>query len=412
VRIGYFTNQYPAVSHSFIRREIRALEDLGVEIVRYAIRPQVDGLNDADDKRELQLTRHILRAGVFVLAGCTVRAFCTQPRATFEALRVALGIGWKSERGLLRHLAYLVEATVLASWCRRDSVQHLHAHFGTNAAAIAMLASMLADIPYSFTAHGPDEFEKASLLSLDEKLRRAAFAVCVSSYGRSQLMRWVPSDLWRKIELVHCGLDPVYLRGEAPPPVAAPRIVCVGRLCVQKAQTLLAEAGARLRDDGIAFEIVLLGDGPLRPDLEAAIRSERLEGRVVVVGWASGDRVRHEIAGARVLVLPSLAENLPVVIMEAMALGRPVISTYVAGIPELVRPGENGWLVPPSDVAALTEALREALAAPIEQIARMGAAGRKRVLEQHDAAREAAKLKVLFAERGSTVRRPNANDGR
>jgi glycosyltransferase involved in cell wall biosynthesis len=287
---------------------------------------------------------------------------------------------------------------VLADWCRRDGIAHLHAHFGTNSAAVAMLAWRFSGIPYSFTAHGPEEFERGGLLSLDVKLRHAAFAVCVSSFGRSQLMRLVPETLWGKIKLVHCGLDAQFLAGAAPPVVEAPRFVCIGRLSVEKAQTILVDAAAALSRDGVACEIVLVGDGPMRPAIEAAIDRARLRSQVRLTGWASSERVKQEIVASRALVLPSFAENLPVVIMEAMALGRPVISTYVAGIPELVRPGENGWLVPPSDVDALAGAMREALTAPSAEIAKMGAAGRQRVEQQHNAAREAEKLRDLFAQ--------------
>jgi colanic acid/amylovoran biosynthesis glycosyltransferase len=396
MHIGYFINQYPAVSHTFIRREIRALEALGVEITRYALKPLADGLTDAEDKRELDRTGYILASGARGLLGCLAKTLLTQPLAALGAIKLAMKIGWTSDRGLLRHLVYVAEAMLLASWCRRDGVEHLHAHFGTNSAAVAMLAQKFSGIPYSFTAHGSEEFERATVLALDEKLRHAAFAVCVSSFGRSQLMRWVPAALWGKIKLVRCGLDKQYLKGDALAPVAAPRLVCVGRLCVHKAQQLLVAAAEKLRDSGVAFDIVLVGDGPMRPEVEAEIHRARLEGKVTITGWVDGDRVKREIAGARALVLPSISENLPVVIMEAMALGRPVISTYVAGIPELVRPGETGWLVPASDVEALAAALREALSAPIEQIAAMGAAGRKRVEERHDVMREAEKLKALF----------------
>lgn len=398
MRIGYFINQYPAVSHTFIRREIQALEAQGVEIVRYALRPLVEGLSDPEDERELQRTRYVLGAGAFGMAGAVARALLTQPRAALAAIGLACRIGWKSDRGLLRHLVYVVEAMVLASWCRRDGIEHLHAHFGTNSAAVAMLAREFSGIRYSMTVHGSEEFEKAILLSLDEKLRRAAFAVCVSAFGRAQLMRWVPSALWDRIALVRCGLDPSYLQAAILPPAAAPRLVCVGRLCVHKAQPVLIAAAAKLRDAGVAFELVLVGDGPMRAEVEAAIRRHRLEAQVTITGWVDGGRVKREIAAARVLVLPSISENLPVVIMEALALGRPVVSTYVAGIPELVRPGETGWLVPASDADALAGALREALTAPAERLAAMGAEGRRLVAAQHDAMREAAKLKELFAE--------------
>ena len=134
----------------------------------------------------------------------------------------------------------------------------------------------------------------------------------------------------------------------------------------------------------------------MRPYVESAIRSAGLERQVTITGWVSGARVRAELEAARALVLPSVSENLPVVIMEALALGRPVISTYVAGIPELVQPGLTGWLVPASDEVALSEAMREALDAPVEHLARMGASGRLRVRDRHDSVKEGGKLKKLL----------------
>ena len=396
MRVAYFTNQYPAVSHTFIRREILALEELGVTVIRYALRSSPDKLVDADDEIELQKTQYILKAGVGVFLYCFVSALLRQPVAAIRTFRLAVKVGWRSDRGILRHLAYVVEAAVLAQWCRRDTIVHLHAHFGTNSAAIAMLASELSGIFYSFTAHGSEEFEKAPLLSLDEKLQRASFAVCVSSFGRSQLMRWSTPDQWGKIALVRCGVDNALLEAVLQKPTLAPRFVCVGRIGEHKAQLVLIAAVRRLREAGIYCEVVLVGDGPMRNQVEKAIRHFGLADRITITGWVSGERVKAEIAAARALVLPSFSENLPVVIMEAMALGRPVISTYVAGIPELVRPGKTGWLVPASDEVALTAAMREALDAPVEQLAAMGAAARALVQERHDVIQEAKKLKKLL----------------
>jgi glycosyltransferase involved in cell wall biosynthesis len=153
-------------------------------------------------------------------------------------------------------------------------------------------------------------------------------------------------------------------------------------------------------------EVVMVGDGPMRPAVEAAIRQEKLEKEISITGWVPGERVKAEIAAARILILPSFSENMPVVIMEAMALGRPVISTYIAGIPELVRPGKTGWLVPSGDDAALADAMQEALLAPIERLFEMGAAGRAHIFERHDVVKEARKLRDMFA---SCVTR-NASD--
>ena len=402
MRIAYFINQYPAVTHTFIRREIRAVEALGMSVFRYALRPGKN-LSDPEDKQEERRTKFILKIGTRELLYCCAGTILTQPIATWRVIRQAIKIGWRSDRGVLRHLAYVFEAAVLARWCRLDGVQHIHAHFGTNSAAIAMFAWQLSGIPYSFTAHGPEEFEKAASLSLDLKLSHAAFAVCVSAFGRSQLMRWSSPNDWQKIAIVHCGLDLAYFESTLLPIPSVPRLTCVGRLDVEKGQITLVAAARRLSDAGIRFELVLVGDGRMRQSIEDAICRAGLQSKITITGFVSGDRVRDEIAAARALVLPSFAENLPVVIMEAMALGRPVISTYVAGIPELVQPNETGWLVPAGDENALAEAMREVLEASVTELTTMGANGRVRIVEQHDALKEAGKLKRLFETSIDTV---------
>ena len=407
MRIGYFTNQNPAVSHTFIRREMRALEALGESVIRYALWTADENILDPEDKMEQQQTKYILKAGVAEFLRCVVRGVIKHPGRIVRAVQLAMKIGWRSERGMLRHFAYVIEAIVLADWCQRDDVQHIHAHFGTNSAAIAMLASQLSGIAYSFTAHGSEEFEKAPLLSLDVKVRNAAFVVAVSSFGRSQLMRWLPANQWEKIALVHCGLDQRFLNIEPSLPPQAPRLVCVGRLGEHKGQLLLVAAARRLHDAGIKYTIVLVGDGPMRPLIEEAIRQNKLADYISITGWVTGDQVQAEIIGSRALVLPSFSENMPIVIMEALALGRPVISTYVAGIPELVQAGKSGWLVPASDEVALAQAMNEALTASVDRLATMGLAGRAYVSEHHDALKEAAKLQELFQAVVDTSQSPS-----
>lgn len=402
MRIAYFVNQYPAVSHTFIRREIQAMEALGVSVERFALRCG-SNLVDAQDKAEAARTRLILKAGPLVFARAFVRAAARRPATLAAVFAQAARIGLGSDRGLLLHMAYVLEAAVLADWCVRDGVEHIHAHFGTNSAAIALFASRLSGIPYSFTAHGPEEFDNGPLLSLDEKLRFAAFAVCVSAFGRVQLMRLTNPDLWSKIIIVHCGVDTAFLTAEPKDCPSARRLVCVGRLCMEKAQQILIAAARLLSEDGESCEIVLAGDGPTRELVEEAISRAKLQDSVTIAGWVSGDRVKAEIEAARALVLPSFSENMPVVIMEAMALGRPVISTFIAGIPEMVEPRRTGWLVPAGDEVALARAMREALNAPVEKLTAMGAAGRAYVLDQHDARREAQKLKDLIARRGASA---------
>lgn len=398
LRIAYFINQYPKVSHSFIRREILALERQGIEVQRIALRGWDAELVDGEDRAEQTRTRYVLRQGALALMMATLRACVASPGRFLSALRLALKIGRRADRPMVIYLIYLAEACRVLPWLREQGVCHLHAHFGTNPAAVAMLVHSLGGPSFSFTVHGPEEFDKPQFISLGEKIRRSAFVVAVSSFGRSQLYRWVGHDQWPKVKEVHCGLEPEF-HAVAPMRVPdIPRLVCVGRLCEQKGQLLLMEAAHRLAGKGIDFELVLAGDGEMRTEVERLIRKYALEKRVRITGWINSDRVREEILAARGLVLPSFAEGLPVVVMEAMALRRPVLTTYVAGIPELVRPGETGWLVPAGSVDELAVAMETILAASVDVLERMAETGYRLVLERHSIDTEAAKLAMYFRE--------------
>jgi glycosyltransferase involved in cell wall biosynthesis len=396
MKIAYLINQYPKVSHSFIRREILALERQGFEVLRIALRGWGDALVDPQDVRERAQTRYVLQGGVAGLALAVLRQFGATPIRFLQAFALALRMGRRAARPWPLHLAYLAEACRIVPWLRRSDARHLHAHFGTNSAEVAMLAGALGGPPYSFTVHGPEEFDQPEFLHLAEKIRRAAFVVAISSYGRSQLYRWIGYRDWPKVQVVHCGIEPDFHAGAAAPLPAAPRIVCVGRLCEQKGQLLLVSAVDRLVRRGTPVELVLAGDGEMRGELEALIAQCGLQSFVRITGWIDSATVRAEILAALALVLPSFAEGLPVVIMEAMALRRPVLSTYVAGIPELVRPGREGWLFAAGDVDALVAALEEMLATPAAALEAMGQAAHARVLERHAIDIEAAKLARLF----------------
>jgi len=230
--------------------------------------------------------------------------------------------------------------------------------------------------------------------------------VAVSDFGRSQIYRWISYAEWPKVRVVRCGVDAAFLAGGAQPPVDNRRFVCVGRLTEQKGQLLLLDAVGALAARGIAIELVLAGDGPMRVPIEHRIRELALGDRVRITGWISNEVVRRELLGARALVLPSFAEGLPVVLMEALAMGRPAISTFVAGIPELVEDGQNGWLVPAGSVAALVSALEHALAATPIELGRMGRAGAEAVARRHDVDKEARTLARLFADVASPSAAP------
>jgi colanic acid/amylovoran biosynthesis glycosyltransferase len=397
LRLAYFVNQYPAVSHSFIRREIRALEGEGFQILRIALRGWDNALVDQEDEDERACTRYILKDGLLALAWALLRTAVSRPAHFWAALRLALRVGWHAERTLPYHLAYLAEACRMLPWLREFGAAHVHAHFGTNSAEIVMLARELGGPPYSFTVHGPDEFDTPRLLAIGEKVRRSAFVVAISSFCRSQLYRWVERSQWGKVKVVHCGLDPAFLEHPATPAPAVPRLVCVGRLSEQKGHLLLLEAASQLASRGTRFELVLVGAGAMRADIEVLIGQLGLSGCVRLTGAVSSERLRDEILAARALVLPSFAEGLPGVIMEAMALRRPVISTFVAGVPELVRSAENGWLIPAGSVDALTSAIEDCLAKPVEELRAMGEAAHARARQRHSVAVQARKLAAMFA---------------
>jgi glycosyltransferase involved in cell wall biosynthesis len=396
MRIAYLVNQYPKISHSFIRREILALERRGFDITRIALRGWDGELVDKQDQSEREQTRYVLQNGSPALVFALLRTFLTRPIRLVRGFARAWQMSRQAERPFPIHLVYLAEACRIAFWLRRAEIKHIHAHFGTNSAEVAMLVHQLGGPSWSFTVHGPEEFDKSQQIGLAEKIRCCSFVVAVSSFGRSQLFRNVGHEHWHKVKVVHCGIERAFYADASSIMMSERRLICVGRLTEQKGQLLLIKAARLLLKRGTEFELVLAGDGEMRDEIDALITQYKLDTRIRVTGWISSGRVRDEILAARALVLPSLAEGLPVVIMEAMALKRPVISTFVAGIPELVVPGEHGWLIPAGDVDALAESMQACLDAHPETIARMGAAAYERVLHRHDVDTEALALARLF----------------
>jgi colanic acid/amylovoran biosynthesis glycosyltransferase len=396
MKVAYLVNQYPKISHTFIRREIEGLEAQGCTVSRYSLRRTAEPLVTPSDQAEAARTTVILERGVFGLLASFLATFVSRPAQFFRALALTIRVGRRSERGLVVAFIYLAEACVLLRCLQREGVRHIHAHFGTNPAAVAMLCNALGGPTYSFTIHGADEIDKPLLLHLREKIERAAFVVAVCSFGRSQVYRHCGLAHWAKVHVVHCGVDSNFLDDAPAPLPPTPRLVSIGRLTEQKGQLLLLDALGELHQRGREFHLTLVGDGEMRLEVEAAIARHGLGGKVTLLGWADEKTVRETIRNSRAMVLPSFAEGLPVVIMEALALGRPVLSTYIAGIPELVQPGKNGWLVPAGSVEALVKGLEQVLAAPPEMLVALGAHGRARVQARHDIGKITAQLADLM----------------
>jgi colanic acid/amylovoran biosynthesis glycosyltransferase len=396
LKIAYLINAYPKVSHSFIRREIHALERQGLTVRRIALRGWDGQLPDEEDNRERERTSYVLRGGARSLLLPLLETLLRSPLRLFRTAWLAVTMARGSDRPLIYHLIYVAEACRILGWVRSDGIERLHAHFGTNSAEVAMLVRSLGGPPYSFTVHGPEEFMRE--LGLTQKIRRASLVIAISNFCRSQLFMRAPYEEWPKISIIRCGLEQAFYEDADTglPPTAANRLTCVGRLCEAKGQPLLIQAAALLAGRNIDFQLVLAGDGPLRPALEALIDRFRLGDRVRITGWISGAQVREELLASRAMVLPSFAEGLPVVIMEAMALRRPVLTTYVAGIPELVTHGETGWMFPAGSVEDLARAMEQCLQCPRQEIERMGEAAHQRVIRLHSIDEEARRLAELF----------------
>ena len=357
--MAYLVSRYPAVSHTFILREVQGLRALGMRIEVASVNaPDRSPEQMTDDERaEAEATYGLKRHGVAGALGALAWAAATRPLALLRTLREALAYG----RGLRRiyALAYAVEALMVARWMTKRGLRHLHVHFGNESAAVGALVKVFNGSGLSLTIHGPDEFDDVPGQQLTRKIAAADCVVCIAQFVRAQLMRLNDPSQWPKLRLCRLGVDPALFSAPAEPRPPGPvRLLCVGRLTPAKGQLLLVQACAELMEAGLAFELTLVGDGPDRPRLTAAVQAGGLQSQVRFAGSLNQPQVRAELARADVFVLPSLAEGIPVVLMEAMASGVPCVTTPVNGIPELIQHDRNGLLATPGDVDALALQLR------------------------------------------------------
>lgn len=404
-RIAYLTSSYARAGDTFIRQEVEELRTLGWTVLTYSIR-RAQGEDVSEEiRREQRSTDYILEHGAWGLLRAFVGMWLRAPLRMMRAVALVRANRWPGLRSWLRHWAYLLEASYLAERLLAEEVALLHDHISMNSATVAMLASAMSGVPFSMTVHGPHDFLEAERWSLGAKVAASVLTVCISDFGRSQCMLFSPPDAWGKLQVVRCGVDARFLDQAHRPLPRAPRLVSVGRLSPEKGQVLLVRAAAALRARGVAVEVVLVGDGPSRAEIERTARELSVTEATQLVGWKGSTDVLRLVSESRALVLPSFAEGIPVVLMEAMALRRPVIATYVGGIPELVKPGENGWLVPAGSVDELADAMQEVLSTPAETLERMGEQGRRRVMERHDLHAAGRALSDLFerADRKSVV---------
>ncbi|WP_106204908.1 glycosyltransferase [Aliiruegeria haliotis] len=399
-RIAYLTGAYPTVSHTFILREVAALRALGFDVRTCSIRrTDPDVHHRGPEEREAAAsTFYVLAEARRPMAFLAAQlAAMGQPRRWLRAVKLAWRTRPAGARALLYQGFYLAEAAVLCRHLLREGATHLHNHFADSSCSVAMLASEMSGIPFSFTMHGPLELYDAPRWRFDVKVARARFVACISNYCRSQMMLFSDPEHWGKLSIVHCGVDPA--RYDRPRGEPGQHVVFVGRLAAMKGVPLLIDAFAQVLVCHPGARLTLVGDGPERPLIEARAEALGIGANLTFAGFRNQEEVAELLAEADVFALPSFAEGVPVVLMEAMASRRPVVATRVAGVGELVEDGVSGTTVPPGDACPLAEAIAALLDNP-ERARAMGDAGRQRVCSEYDSAREAARLGALLQPAG------------
>lgn len=395
--LAYLTNQYPAVSHTFIRREIRELERRGHTVHRFSVRASEGALVDPQDTSEKGRTHCILGSGVRRLIGDTLRVAVARPGMALRGLWRALELGIGSEAGLLKHGAYLIEALVLIRRFERLGIEHVHVHHGTNPATVMLIVEAMGGPGFSMTVHGPPEFDAPRGLRLREKAAAARFVVAVSDFGRAQLERWIEPKDWCKVRVVRCGVGPEFFDESGPQTdsEAAPTFVTLGRLCPQKAHHTVLEAMVLLRARGLRAKLVIAGEGERRTLIERMVGESDLSECTELTGALSEAGVRARLQAATAMVLASSAEGLPMAIVEALAMGVPVIATEIAGIPELLDES-CGRVVPPARPDLLADAMFDIARMSVQQRRTLGAEGRRRAHEQHSVHAQGERLEAEF----------------
>lgn len=397
MRIAYLVSQYPAVNHTFILREIRALRSQGFEIDIVSIRPpdRHPSALTGEERQELARTRAIKDISIPGALGAQVTEFLRRPAGYLGGLALALRMGRGGIPATFAHLLYFAEAVIAGRWMMAGGYRHFHTHFSST---VALLIARIFPLTFSMTIHGPEEFNDVAGFHVAEKVEAARLVVAISSYARSQILRCCPPSQWGKVVTCRLGVDGSVFEPRAEPAGGAPEILCVGRLAPVKAQHVLIEALRLLRARGVNACLRLVGDGQDRPSLEAAARQMGLTEHVHFDGWRNQDEVRARYRQATLFAMASFAEGIPVVLMEAMAMEIPCVATRIMGIPELIEDGISGLLTPPADAVPLADAL-ERLLRDAALRARLGAEGRRRVLGHFDLTANCGSLGVLFRER-------------
>jgi colanic acid/amylovoran biosynthesis glycosyltransferase len=378
MRIAYLTGEYPRATDTFIQREVMTLREKGVDVQTFSVRrPGDEHLVGLEQKAERDRTFYILPINPITLLLIHLTLFATSPKRYLRAGKLAWTTRQQGIKGTLYQLFYFLEAGILAKQIQDRQIQLLHNHLADSSCTVAMLAAELGGFPYSFTIHGPYIFFEPYRWRLDKKIENALFVVCISHFCRSQAMIFAPFEKWERMHIIHCGVNPDLFKlvsHDQP----SKRLLYVGRLATNKGLPILLQSLVSLKSSHPDLVLTVVGDGAERKALEAMTEKLGLKEQVKFVGYRSQAEVREHLQHTDIFVLPSFAEGVPVVLMEAMAAGVPAIATQIAGIGELIEDGISGFLVPPGDPSSLASRI-EQLLADNRLRAQFGTCGRQKV---------------------------------
>jgi glycosyltransferase involved in cell wall biosynthesis len=406
MKVAYVMSRFPKISETFVLYEMLAMQKAGVEVELFPL------LHERRGPRHPEAVAMERRAHFFPflswrIVAANIRRLIADPRRYLAVWREVLSGTAGSLNFFCGALAFLPKCLCLAERMERLGVQHVHAHFANHPALAALIVHRLTGIPFSFTAHGSDLHVDRRMLR--QKVSAAAFVVTVSAYNRELIVQECGEEVRPRVHVIHCGPQPAFARASEAPPRAPDghlRIACIASLEEVKGHRFLLEACRLLAADGVRFRCDLVGGGPLRASIEQRVVSLGLSDRVVVHGPRPGPEVARVLREADVVALASYPtrsgkrEGIPVALMEAMALGLPVVASGLSGIPELVEHERTGLLVNPGDPWSLADALRRLADDPCLR-ARLGTAARERVAERFDLERGVSRLRDAILEAAS-----------
>jgi len=406
-KLLYLVGQFPAINHTYILEEVKLLRNLGFDISIASVSPPdrpVEEMNE-EERDETARTYYIKSLPVAQMVLLSLTEFVQHPVSCLRGLFFAVQLGGSSVRQIAYHLAYFAEAVLVGRYMRQRGIRHVHANFS---ATVSLIATRVFPVTMSFVAHGYGELHDPKSTHLAERIKGSLFVRAVSRHGRGQMMLSSEREDWSKLIYCPLGIDvSKYLPAPARHGPSSPTVLCVGRLAPEKGQEILLDAVAALRASGRSLKLRLVGDGPDRSFLERKAEELGIAASVEFDGWVDPARLPEVYAEADICVLSSLAEGIPIVLMEAMAMQVACVAPRITGIPELIEHGFDGLLFAVADAEDLSRQIQRLLDSPDLRL-QIGQAGRARVLREYDIVQNTKCFAAVLAAQLSPTNQQNS----